>query len=102
MATAGDAMMPGTAGGEAPGPPGRQAGGHLYAVMDGGYVLQSGQSMGTAVGPPPAGEQLERARLDRSAASVEDLRFAGRRVIWWNYRAPGESHFRSTMLGPPA
>jgi hypothetical protein len=61
--------------------------GHVFAVVDStGRVVLSGQSRGTSIGEPAQGQLLERGRLDRFAAAVEEIPAASRMMIWWTFR----------------
>lgn len=65
--------------------------GFVFAMVDlSGRVLLSGQSDGTRLSPPGAGERLDRRLLDRFAVSVEEVRYGARRIVWWRFGERGD------------
>jgi hypothetical protein len=65
--------------------------GHVFVIPgSGNRVVLSGQTPGTGVYPPDAGEELDRARLDRFSESAETVSYGTRRVLWWRVMGTGE------------
>lgn len=66
--------------------------GHVFALVNADMtVVLSGETPGTGIGAPRAGDVLDRARLDRFASNRETIPLGSREMIWWTFRSgPGE------------